>query len=331
MNQRRIAIVYGTLSILLGIGALLCLGIGSVPLSLEEMAGALGGKAGYETQRIILLSVRLPRVLCALVAGAGLSLSGVLLQSVMGNALASPNTIGVNAGAGLAVILGLALVPSFGIWLPLVAFVGAFFTAMLIIALSRKAGGGRGTVILAGIACTTLFQAIISFVAGIDSDILVQYNGFAIGSFVGVETERILLPALLVALCFVTALVYGGRIAALSLGDEMATALGVRVGRIRTLALLLAAMCAAAVVSFAGLLGFVGLVIPHITRRLVGHRLRSNLIAAPLAGGILTLLSDLLGRVLFAPSEVSVGIVLALIGAPFFAFLLLKKGGGENA
>ena len=282
MSKRRTLTVYAGLLILLGMSALLCLAVGSVPLSFAEIWGALTGREGLETQRIILLSVRLPRVVCALVAGAGLSLSGVLLQSVMGNALASPNTIGVNAGAGLAAVLALALMPRLGVWLPVAAFLGAFLTALLIIALSRKAGGGRGTVILAGIACTTLFQAIISFVSSIDSDILVLYNGFAIGSFAGVELKRVILPAVLVAVCILLALFFGGRIAALSLGDGMAHALGVRVGLVRTLALMLAAMSAAAVVSFAGLLGFVGLVVPHITRFLVGERLRPAVIAAPI-------------------------------------------------
>lgn len=316
---------YIILSILLLLSVMLSFSIGSASLSAQELLGGLCGQSGYETERLILFSVRLPRLAAALIAGVGLAVSGVLLQNIMGNALASPNTIGVNAGAGLAAILSIAIFPGSVLLLPFAAFIGAFFTSLLILALSKKAGGGRATVVLAGIACTTFFQAIISFLTAIDTDLLSQYSAFSVGGFRGITADRLLLPALLVTLCLIASLFLANKLAILSLGDFIASSLGIRVGLMRTLLLLIASMSAAAVISYAGLLGFVGLVVPHITRRMMGAGIRHQLAGSALIGATLVLLSDLAGRLIFAPSEISVGIVMAFIGAPFFFVLLMKR------
>jgi len=317
--------LYPILFILLILSTVLSLLFGSAVFSLRELWGGFTGQSGFETIHFILYSLRLPRVLAALIAGVGLSVSGVLLQNVMGNPLASPNTIGVNAGAGLTVVIFLTLVPAGLFLLPFAAFLGAFGTSLLILAVSRKTGGGKGTVVLAGIAVTTLFQAIISFFSTLDTDVLSLYTSFSIGSFQGVTLEQIFLPGLLVSGCLIFALMLSGRIAVLSLGNGLASSLGVSVRSMRTVCLLLASLSAASVISYAGLLGFVGLVVPHMVRKIIGTDIRNQLIGSAFLGGILVILSDLAGRVLFAPSEISVGIVMALIGAPFFFFLLLKR------
>jgi len=318
-------ILYGCLTAGILVTAVLSLFFGSAAFSPEELRGALLGRPGYETARFILFSLRFPRLLAAMIAGTGLAVSGVLLQNIMGNPLASPNTIGVNAGAGLTVVLALSLFPTALPLLPFAAFLGAFGTSLLILAVSRRAGGGKATVVLAGVACTTLFQAVISFFSTLDTDVLSLYTAFSIGSLQGVSLEKILLPGVLVLACLAAALLLSGRIAVLSLGDAIAASLGVRVLRMRTVCLLLASMSAAAVVSYAGLLGFVGLVVPHITRKLAGYEIRHQLGVSALLGALLVMLSDLAGRVLFSPSEISVGILMALIGAPFFFVLLLKR------
>jgi len=317
--------LYPVLGILLLLTTVLSLLFGSAVFSPAELWNGILGREGFETVQFILYSLRLPRVLAALIAGVGLSVSGVLLQNVMGNPLASPNTIGVNAGAGLTVVLFLTLIPAGTFFLPFAAFLGAFGTSLLILAVSRRTGGGKGTVVLAGIAVTTLFQAIISFFSTLDSDVLSLYTAFSIGSFQGVTTEQVFLPGILVACCLAGALMLSGRIAVLSLGDEMASSLGVSVRRMRTVCLLLASLSAASVISYAGLLGFVGLVVPHMTRKILGTEIRDQLLGSAFLGGILVMLSDLAGRVLFAPSEISIGIVMALIGAPFFFALLLRR------
>lgn len=323
MKKRRAA-VYAALISALAATILLALAAGSARIKLPALLHGAFGREGYEMERVIFLSIRLPRVLAALIAGAGLSLSGVLLQTVMANPLAGPNIIGVNAGAGFAVILMLSLFPQNVHALPVAAFVGAFCTALAILRVARRIGAGRNTVVLAGMGCTALFQAGISFLSTLDAEVLASYNAFSVGGFSGVSLAQLTVPGLIVLACLLVALCFSGHIAALSLGDAVASSLGVRANRMRVLCLLLASACAAAVVSYAGLLGFAGLIVPHIARRLNGANVRSQLCTAPLAGAVIVILSDLVGRSFFAPSEVSAGVIMAFIGAPCFFALLLR-------
>ena len=299
---------------------------GSAVIPLPELVSALTGQGKSEYQ-VILMGLRLPRVLAGVLAGVGMSCAGVLLQSVTGNELASPNLIGINSGAGMAVILTLTFVPAAGNLLPVAAFVGAFGAALLILAVARWLSGSKTAIILIGIAMTTLLNAVISFFSLLDEDILAQYNHFTIGSLKAVRMAELPVPALFIAVGLGTAMLLSGRLKIMCLGDSAAAALGVRVRQLRLAALACAAACAAAVVSFAGLLGFVGLIVPHIARRMVGQRPERLLPAAGLIGGILVLLADLLGRVLAAPAELPVGILMALIGAPYFLWMLFRRRG----
>ena len=212
--------------------------------------------AGEETARIILLQLRLPRVAAGVLAGMGLSTAGVLLQTVTSNDLAGPNIIGVNSGAGLAVILVLTFAPAAGKLLPLGAFLGAFAAALVITAAAGRLGSSRSGIVLIGIAVTTVFNAAISFLSLLDEGVLAQYNHFTVGSLKGVRLEELILPAVLIFAAFLGSLAIGHSLGTLCLGDAAAAALGVRVKALRLTALALAAASAAAVVSFAGLLGF---------------------------------------------------------------------------
>ena len=316
MKLRRIYLILLPL-LMLTMAAGLC--FGSAPLSLSELVSGAG------VSRTILLGIRLPRVLAGLLAGIGLSCAGVLLQTVTSNDLASPNIIGINSGAGLAVILMLTLAPKAGAWLPVGAFCGAFGAALVILAAGSRLGSSRSGILLIGIAITTLFNAAISFLSLLDEGILAQYNHFTVGSLRGIHLGDLLVPGILIFVSFCAAMALSGRLSVLSLGDAAASALGVRVKGLRITAMACAAACAAAVVSFAGLLGFVGLVVPHIARALTGERLARVLPVAALSGGILVILADLLGRTLFDPSELPVGILMSLIGAPYFLILLIRR------
>ena len=316
MKLRRIYFILLPL-LMLTMAAGLC--FGSAPLSLSELA------AGEGTARVILLGIRLPRVLAGLLAGIGLSAAGVLLQTVTANDLASPNIIGINSGAGLAVILLLTLAPKADGWLPVGAFCGAFGASLVILAAGSRLGSSRSGILLIGIAITTLFNAAISFLSLLDEGILAQYNHFTVGSLRAIHLNDLLVPGIVIFCGFWAAMALSGRLSVLSLGDAAASAVGVRVKGLRIAAMACAAACAAAVVSFAGLLGFVGLVVPHIARALVGERPARLLPAAALTGGILVILADLLGRTLFAPSELPVGILMSLIGAPYFLILLIRR------
>ena len=318
---------YGKLCLVfvLAVTVLLSLRLGSAQMSWADFLSALMRKTGYETFTTIIYSVRLPRISGAMLAGAGLSVSGVLLQAVTQNPLASPNIIGVNAGAGFAVILTMLFLPTNFYIRPITAFFGAFLTTMLIIAVSSKVGTSKSVVILAGIAVTTLLNACISFISYFDSDLLANYNTFSVGGVSGVDIAELKMPLLIIAISFLTALFIAPKADILCLGDSIALSLGVNVRVVRTLCLVLSSATAAATVSFAGLLGFVGLVVPHIGRRLAGAALKDLLIISAMLGAILVVTADLFGRVILAPSEIPVGIVMAFVGAPFLFYLLLRR------
>ena len=306
--------------------ALLGLALGSAPLTLGEVLEGLFSPE-RTTQRLILWAVRLPRVAAALLAGAGLAVSGVLLQTATNNPLAGPSVIGVNAGAGFAMILGLCLFPLSYRMLPLAAFVGAFACTALIVAVSARAGGSKATIVLAGFAMIlgTLLNAGISLLKLLYPDMTETYTHFSVGDVDGVTFRQLAAPAAIIGVCLAAAMVLGPRLDLLCLGDALAASLGVQVKLLRTAALLLASASAAAAVSFSGLLGFVGLMVPHIARRLVGTDLRRLLPAAALLGAALVTASDLIGRVAFAPSQVPAGIITSFVGVPFFFVLLLQR------
>lgn len=216
------------------------------------------------------------------------------------------------------------------LWLtPLAAFAGALATALIIFALSLGTGLSRLTVVLAGIAITTVFGAGMNTILIVDPDAYVGSSTFLVGGLSGVLMRDLAWPAAYIAVGLVAALAGAAKLNILSLGDEAAHSLGVNVRAVRLGMLAVAAVLAGAAVSFAGLIGFVGLVVPHLMRFFVGHDNRWVVPASALAGAAFVVGCDLLARVLFAPYELPVGILLAFIGGPFFIYLILKnKGGG---
>ena len=305
---------------------LLSMRFGSVFIDTKSFFSALLRQEGYLAQSTIIYTLRLPRTLAGILAGAGLGLSGVLLQSVTDNKMASPGLIGVNSGAGFAVILSLSL-PAFPIKLiPIAAFLGAFLATLAIIAIAGRMGMTKNTVVLSGIAFSAILSAGISLLSLLDSDVLVNYNAFSVGSLAGAEAKGLVLPAILIILSLTAASFAARKINLLALGAPIATSLGVKVQVLRVLCMLLASASAGAAVSAVGLLGFVGLMSPHIARALVGADARRLIPCTALVGADLVLTADLCGRVVFAPGEMPVGVLMALLGAPFFLGILLKGG-----
>lgn len=330
MTERSRPLPFPWLLVLLAIltfsASLLGLRCGSAALSLTQIwQGILNlDLASAESQ--ILWVVRIPHVAGCLLAGTALAVSGVLLQTATDNPLAGPNIIGVNAGAGFAMVLGMCVAPMAYRLLPLMAFAGAFACTLLVVLIANRAGGSRITIVLAGVAVSTLFSAGISLLKLLYPDLAISYHAFSVGGVSGVMLSDLRVPALLILFVLVISMLCSPRLNLLCLGDSLAGTLGVRVKPLRTLALLLASAAAAAAVSFAGLLGFVGLMVPHIARTLSGGGdVRKLLPVSALLGGTLVILADLLGRVLFAPSEIPAGIITSLIGAPFFFILLLQR------
>ena len=306
---------------------LLSLRYGSADMGLSEFWHALIRSPGYKTQSVILYAVRLPRLIGGVIAGAGLAVSGVLLQAVTSNDLASPSIIGVNSGAGVMVMLTLYFFPGAVFALAPAAFVGALSATLLILAVAGRMGFYKSSMILAGIALTTVLGAVISLLSLLDTDVLASYTYFSVGGLSGVQLESLILPAVIVALSIFTALLLRYKIGMLCLGDDIARSLGLRVKAMRLLCLIISSASAAAAVSFAGLIGFVGLIVPHMVRRMLKSGMGFQIAGGTLCGSTLVVLCDLIGRVMLKPTEVPVGIVLSLIGAPFFFYLLIRKRG----
>lgn len=307
----------------------LSLCLGPVSISLQDVLSALLGQSGSSTAAHIVLLARLPRTCGCLLAGAALATAGAVIQGVLNNPLAAPNTIGINAGAGLAVAMWGALLPTAASLIPLAAFLGAFGGVLLVLFIAERAGAARITLVLAGVAVSNIFSAGIDAVITLFPDALNGYSDFRVGGLENLSMER-LIPAFWVILAALVLLFsLAGDLDILLLGSDTAQSLGLAVKPLRLTFLALAALLAGAAVSFAGLLGFVGLVIPNLMRSLIGEESRPLLAASALGGAGGLTLCDLLGRLIFAPYELPVGIVLSLLGGPFFICLLLRQRGGR--
>jgi len=313
--------------ILLLLLSILGLVYGSVNIPLKDVFGVLFLKDKSSKFATIIWSVRLPRVIGAILAGAGLAVSGVILQSVMNNALASPNTIGVNSGAGFFVMLSMLLAPGNLFLKPVMAFLGAFLTSLVILSLAYVAEKSRITIILAGVTISSFLSAGMSMIKILDSDINVNATDFLIGSLSGVTMNSIFLPAIGIIIAIIITILLSKGLNILALGDGVACSIGLPVNVFRILFVLIASFLAGLVVSFAGLISFVGLIVPHIARNIFGNDARVLIPTSMLIGAVLVLFADLLGRVIFSPYEMAVGILLSLAGGPFFLYLLMRKGG----
>lgn len=304
--------------------------LGSAHLAPKDVLHALLTGPNGTTAGAIVWYARLPRTIACLLCGSALAVSGCAIQAVLGNPLASPGIIGVNAGAGLAVTALCAAGVVSGWAIAAGSFAGAFCAAMTITLAARHAGASRSTVILGGTALNSVLGALREVLTSLWPDSAVLSADFRLGGFGSVSMERIVPAGILIAIGLLLILTLHNELDLFTLGEETAQSLGLRVPVFRTVLLLLAAALAGASVSISGLLGFVGLIVPHIARRLVGSQSKHLLPASALLGSALVTGCDLLGRLIAAPYELSAGIFLALLGGPFFLVLLGKRRGGHS-
>ncbi len=312
------------------IAAVLSLCLGSVSVSLRDTVSAIFTGTPDTVEKQIILFARVPRTCGCLLAGMALAVAGAVIQSVLSNPLAAPNIIGVNSGAGMAVAICSAFFPSLIGLYPLFAFMGALLGVMLVLFIAEKTGASKITLVLSGVAVSSIFSAIIDAVVSFVPDALNGYSDFRIGGFSNLPMSRVTPSLWVIIPAFIILLTLSGELDILSLGADTAKSLGLNAKLMRTIALALAAALAGAAVSFAGLLGFVGLIVPHIVRSLLGEESRPLLIGSALSGAAMLTLCDTFSRVVFAPYELSVGIVLSLIGGPFFIWLLIRQRGGRR-
>ncbi|WP_049570843.1 FecCD family ABC transporter permease [Nonomuraea sp. SBT364] len=315
-------------------------------LALSMVAGLLGGAADISPWQVVaqaadwlpfvtvesgltpveqglLYELRLPRVLVAAVVGGLLAIAGAGYQGVFRNPLADPYLLGAAAGAGLMTTVAIVLLPQLAAGIPVAAFAGAVGGVFLAYALGNTAGrsGGTSTLVLAGVAVTSFLTAIQTFVQQFKVEELQRIYAWILGDVGGGwEQFRLVLPYAVVSA--VLLLLHGRMLDVLSVGDEEAVSLGVRAARVRFAVLLAGALATAAAVAVSGLIGFVGIVVPHVVRRLAGGSYRSVLPLSLIAGAAFLVLADLAARTVIAPAELPIGVVTMFVGAPFFVAVL---------
>lgn len=305
------------------ISTFVCVSVGSVAYTLPEVFQAF-----INTQakaRLIIWNVRLPRVLCGGLVGVCLSLAGCILQGVMRNHLASPSTIGVTSGASFAGYLTLVAFPQYAPMLPIGAILGSFAATMLIYALAYERGVSPVKMILSGMAVSAMFSAFNDIIRSFFSERLANAAGYMVGSLNGTVWKdlALILPYMLIGIFI--CLFLPSKMNILMLGDEMANSLGLRTEQFRLLLIAVSSLLAGASVAVAGLISFVGLIVPHIARLIVGSDYKYLFPASIFLGYSFVVICDTVGRTVLPVGELSVSIVLSFIGAPFFLYLLRKK------
>jgi iron complex transport system permease protein len=316
-------------AIAIGLGATLIVGMlfslcqGSVPLTLEQVWQALGHQGLAQNQTII-WDLRFPRILAAVIVGAALGMSGGLLQGMLRNSLADPFVLGISAGAGLVVIACITFSVS-SLYLPVGAWLGAMGTAAIVYILGYRAGTITAErLLLAGISVSSLFGAMQTMMLLLNDESRLQSAlNWLIGSLNGRGWSTVQVAAPYVVVGLLGGCLLGRSINLLSLGDELATSLGVSLVRTRLAIGLVASLLAGSAVSVAGLIGFIGLIVPHGIRLLVGNDYRWLLPLSAIGGALVLTLADLLARI--GSVEFPVGVVTALCGSPVFIWLLYQR------
>ena len=311
------------------LAVVICVGIGTIKFSFGEVIRAIFVDDG-STARLIVWNLRFPRILTGGLVGVCLALSGCVLQGVMRNNLASPSTIGVTGGASFVGYLTLVAFPAYSRLLPIGSIIGAFVTTMLIYALAYQKGVSPVRMILSGMAVSALFGAFNDIIKTLFAESLGNASGFLVGGLNGCgwKSFQMILPY---ALCgMIVCLFLPSKMNILMLGDETANSLGLRTELFRFILIAVSSLLSGAAIAAVGMLSFVGLIVPHIARLLVGSDHRFLFPASTLLGFSLIVICDTVGRVIMPPGEVPVSIIISFIGAPFFLFLLRSRGKEGN-
>lgn len=308
--------------------AVLSLSLGDYPVPLAQLIGALRGDASTPASvAMIVVELRLPRLVLALLVGMALAVSGTIAQAVMRNPLAEPGLIGINSGAALAaMILIVGLGGASDRLLPAASFLGAAGMAFAIYALSWRHGTSSLRIILIGIGLSALGTSAMNFLSAFgDLRDVQRAMVWLAGSLHDANWTKAETLFAWAAIPFALTWMAARELDAIGFGDDGARSLGQRVNLIRTLMLLLCTLLAGAAVAAAGLISFIGLIAPHLARRLVGYGHARVVPVTALIGGLIVMAADLAGRTMIAPAQLPAGLMTALIGAPFFAWLMWER------
>jgi iron complex transport system permease protein len=302
-----------------------------VQILMARLTGEVGWLAGLDdVYPFVVLDVRLPRILCAVMVGGGLALSGVVFQGILLNPLADPYTLGISSGAAfgaaLALFLDIALLGHFSV--PLFAFGGALLTLLVVLWLSSFDGQmSANTLILSGVIVGAILAAGLSFIKYLADEQVAVIIFWLMGSFASRGWSDVLLTGVTLLFGLLVTIYYGRDLNILALGGRAADSLGVESVVVRRVLLTTASLVAAVCVSVSGIIGFIGLIVPHLMRFLVGPDNRQLALVSCLAGAVLLLCADTVSRAVL-PTEVPIGVLTALIGGPFFCYIFRQRQKG---
>ena len=328
----RISVILLLLFVLLSLAAL---SLGAIHIAFADVFGAisdalLGKVSAPSEEELILFSVRLPRILFAGIVGASLSLGGVVFQALLRNPLADPYVLGISGGSALGAIIGIVIgASSFYLGVPFLAFSGALITVFLVFIV---AGGSKGvlldnSLLLAGVVVNSFFSAAILFALSIVNSMELHSISFwLMGDLSRAAVKEIAVAALCLMVCFVIIYTQARKLNLMVQGEETALQLGVNVQTTKYILMIVTSLITAVAVSLAGIIGFVGIMVPHMIRLVFGSDHRLLMPAAALFGASFLVLADTLARTVLAPAELPVGVITALCGAPYFIFLMRRKG-----
>jgi len=327
LTLRRTLLVVLLLSAGLILAAMTSLSLGSVPVSLGSVAGALCGSSSVTAaERTIILQIRLPRVLLAIIVGSGLSIAGLVFQALLRNPLAEPYILGISSGGTVGAILAMTFSAGAGLFtVPLASFAGSAAVMGLVYSVAHRRGKlDTYTLLLAGVMIGAFFNALVLLVVAVINQEIRNAFLWLMGNLTGANPASVAIVSVPVVIASIALYSQAKGFNLIATGEESAMQLGIDVGTLKKGAYLLASFITGMVVSVSGVVGFVGLIIPHMCRMVFGPDHRLLFPASFLSGAIFLVLADLISRTALAPTEIPVGAVTAAIGAPLFVYLLRK-------
>ena len=329
LTPAKVAVLSLIMCLLLLLVAAISLLLGTAEVSLNQIIGLFSGDLQMEDPaRLIILKIRLPRVILAGLVGFSLSLGGVVFQALLRNPLADPFILGVSSGSAFGAVLGIVFGFSFSLGVPMMSFAGALLTIYLLMILgTRRMGMESSTILLTGVIINAFFTAIIMFFISISAD--ARLHSMLYWLYGDLSQSRygplaVIAPVLVIASIILYR--FSRHLNLMTAGEETALQLGVEVERAKKTCFLVVSLIIGLVVAFSGLIGFIGLIVPHLGRMVFGSDHRLLIPIAALGGASFLIAADTLARTIISPSELPVGVITAFMGAPFFIYLLRKKG-----
>lgn len=337
-RRARLLVAAAVLAVAVLVGVVVSIGIGAHAIAPSRTLDVLfGGLGGTDRDAVVIRHIRLPRLVAAGLVGAALAVGGVTMQGLFRNPLADPGILGVSSGAALAasvvIVLGDRMFGSTPFHaLPIAAFLGAIVATSVLSAVGRTRGRTEtGTVLLAGLALAALANAMVGLLVFVADDRQLRDLSFwTLGSFGGVTWDKLAVAAPFLVAPLIAVPSLGRALDALAFGEAEARYMGLSVERAKTTAIVVTALGVGAAVALVGSVGFVGVVVPHVLRLVVGPAHRALLWLSAIAGALLTILADLVARTVVSPAELPIGVLTALVGAPIFLHLVMKRRGGAT-